>query len=100
TLHHIVSDGWSMGVLVREVATSYGAFRAGERPNLPALPVQYADFAIWQREWLTADLLDRELAYWRRELADAPVLDLPADRPRPAVQTHRGARRTIFLHPG
>ncbi|HEX3525566.1 MAG TPA: non-ribosomal peptide synthase/polyketide synthase, partial [Thermoanaerobaculia bacterium] len=94
TLHHIVSDGWSTEVLVREVAALYTAFAAG-RPGgqspLPELPLQYGDYAIWQRRWLIGAPLERELAYWRRQLAGAPALELPADRPRPAFASHRGA---------
>ncbi|WP_255581302.1 condensation domain-containing protein, partial [Caballeronia sp. dw_276] len=92
TLHHIVSDGWSTGVLVREVAALYGAFSRGEPSPLPDLPVQYADYAHWQREWLTDDALARQLDYWRAQLTGAPaLLTLPTDRPRPAVQRHNGA---------
>ncbi|WP_186032206.1 non-ribosomal peptide synthetase [Burkholderia gladioli] len=92
TLHHIVSDGWSMGVLVRELAALYQAFSRGEPSPLAALPVQYADYARWQRGWLTGDVLDRQLAYWRARLADAPpLLALPTDRPRAAARRHRGA---------
>jgi amino acid adenylation domain-containing protein len=98
TLHHIVSDGWSMGVLAREVAALYDAFAAGRAAELPELPVQYADYAAWQRAWLAGDVLATQLAYWRSALAGAPpLLDLPTDRPRPPVQTFRGARRTLIL---
>ncbi|HEV2147673.1 MAG TPA: amino acid adenylation domain-containing protein, partial [Longimicrobiaceae bacterium] len=86
TLHHIVSDGWSMEVLVREVSALYAAFAAGEEPSLPELPVQYADYAVWQRAWLSGDVLQEHLAFWRESLAGAPpLLELPTDRPRPAV---------------
>ena len=92
TLHHIVSDGWSMGVLVREVATLYAALVRGETPVLPALPVQYADYAQWQRGWLQGEVLDAQLGYWKQQLADAPaLLALPTDHARPPVQTHQGA---------
>ncbi|WP_255581320.1 condensation domain-containing protein, partial [Caballeronia sp. dw_276] len=92
TLHHIVSDGWSRGVLVQEVAALYGAFVRGEASPLAPLAVQYADYAWWQRQWLTGDTLERQLQYWQQQLAGAPVLlTLPLDRPRPAVQGHRGA---------
>jgi amino acid adenylation domain-containing protein len=91
-VHHIVSDGWSMGVLVREVTTLYRAAAQGEPSPLPRLPVQYADFAVWQREWLRDEALDRQMAFWRERLAGAPAsLDLPTDRPRPPVQSFRGA---------
>ena len=92
TLHHIVSDGWSMGVLVGEIAALYGAFVQGLRSPLPELAIQYADFAHWQREWLSGDVLERQLGYWRAQLAQAPtLLSLPTDRPRPPVQSYNGA---------
>ncbi|NPC46572.1 non-ribosomal peptide synthase/polyketide synthase, partial [Corallococcus exiguus] len=92
TMHHVISDGWSMGVLVREMAAFYEAFSTGSTPALPPLPVQYADFATWQRDWLQGEVLDAQLAHWKRRLAGAPAaLELPTDRPRPPVQTHRGA---------
>ncbi len=84
TLHHIVGDGWSLGVLIGELAAFYGAGAGGQPAALPELPIQYADFALWQRDQLAAGILDEQLAYWRRQLADAPVLELPADRPRPS----------------
>ncbi|MEP6918781.1 MAG: condensation domain-containing protein, partial [Acidobacteriota bacterium] len=88
TLHHIVSDGWSMGILLREIGALYQATVAGRPAALPALPIQYADFARWQRAWLQGAVLDAELGYWRQQLAGAPgVLDLPIARPRPALQT-------------
>ncbi|HET9227885.1 MAG TPA: condensation domain-containing protein, partial [Thermoanaerobaculia bacterium] len=90
-LHHIVTDGWSMGVLVREVNALY----SGER--LPELPVQYADFAVWQRRWLSGEVLDRQIAWWRERLRGAPVLELPAEHPRPPVQTQRGAELRFEL---
>ncbi|HEV7515919.1 MAG TPA: condensation domain-containing protein, partial [Thermoanaerobaculia bacterium] len=98
TLHHIAADGWSIGVLVREVAELYGAAAAGRRAQLPELPIQYADYAIWQRGWLAGELLERQLAYWQRQLAGAPeLLELPTDRPRPAVQTFAGASLAFAL---
>ncbi|HEX6908775.1 MAG TPA: amino acid adenylation domain-containing protein, partial [Longimicrobium sp.] len=91
TLHHIVSDGWSTGVLVREVSELYGAFAEGRAASLPELPVQYADFAAWQRAWLTGDVLAEQLGWWRERLAGAPpLLELPTDRPRPAAVSDRG----------
>jgi amino acid adenylation domain-containing protein len=100
TLHHVISDGWSMGVLSREVAALYAAFRQGRPSPLPALPFQYADFAAWQRRWLDDDVLAEQLGYWRRQLAgDLPALELPADRPRPAVQSFRGATQSLLLSP-
>jgi amino acid adenylation domain-containing protein/non-ribosomal peptide synthase protein (TIGR01720 family) len=92
-MHHVVTDGWSMGVFVGELAQLYRAFAAGEPSPLPELPVQYADFAGWQREWLRGTVLETELAYWRQRLAGAPQsLALPLDRPRPSQQTSRCAR--------
>ena len=99
-IHHIAFDGWSMGVLQREIAALYEAFVAGQPSALPELPVQYADYAAWQRSWLTGDVLDRQLAWWRAHLAGAPVaLELPTDRPRPQVMSHRGGRGTPTLGP-
>ncbi|HEY4594401.1 MAG TPA: condensation domain-containing protein, partial [Thermoanaerobaculia bacterium] len=90
-MHHIVSDGWSLGVLVHEMTALYGAALAGAPSPLPELAVQYADFAVWQRGWLQGERLERQLAYWRERLAGVPAgLDLPADRPLPAVRTHAG----------
>jgi amino acid adenylation domain-containing protein/FkbM family methyltransferase len=97
-MHHIVSDGWSMGVFLRELLGLYEAFRNGRPSPLPELPVQYADFAHWQRQWLAGEVLESQLDYWRARLADAPaVLRLPTDRPRPPVQSHRGAVHTFDL---
>ncbi|MFP5286891.1 MAG: condensation domain-containing protein, partial [Thermoanaerobaculia bacterium] len=96
TLHHIVSDGWSAGVLVREVAALYAAFAEGRPSPLPELPVQYADFAAWQRSRLQGEVLESELSFWRRQLAGLPPrLELPTDRPRPGVQSFRGASRPV-----
>ncbi|HEY2953461.1 MAG TPA: amino acid adenylation domain-containing protein, partial [Verrucomicrobiae bacterium] len=92
TMHHIVSDGWSMGVLFQELALLYKAFVQGKLPTLAELPVQYADYAVWQRDWLRGEVLERQLCYWRKKLTGAPaVLELPTDRPRPAIQSFRGA---------
>jgi hypothetical protein len=92
TMHHIVSDGWSMGVLVKEVSALYESYRRGAASPLAALPVQYADYAVWQREWLQGEVLEEQLTYWREQLGgELPVLELPADFPRPAVQSYRGA---------
>ncbi|HYG61538.1 MAG TPA: condensation domain-containing protein, partial [Thermoanaerobaculia bacterium] len=100
TMHHIVADGWSSQVLTQEVREVYGALLAGRRPDLPALPLQYADYARWQREWLRGAVLDAHVGYWRRQLAGAPpALELPTDRPRPAVQSFRGATRSRLLSP-
>ena len=98
TLHHIVSDGWSSDVLIREFVALYEAFAAGRPSPLPDLAVQYADYAVWQRDWLQGEVLDRQLAYWREKLADAPpTLDLPTDRPRPARQDHAGATHGFMV---
>jgi amino acid adenylation domain-containing protein len=98
TIHHIVSDGWSMGVLIREVVAHYGAFCADRPSPLPELPVQYADFAVWQRGWLQGETLEEELAFWRGQLAGAPqALDLPADRTRPPVQGFAGRHLRFTL---
>jgi amino acid adenylation domain-containing protein len=97
-MHHIVSDGWSMGVLFRELAVLYDAFRRGAASPLPALPVQYADYAVWQRAYLQGDALASQLAYWRAQLAGAPaLLALPTDHPRPALQRAAGAYEEIAL---
>src|SRR6185369_10834910 len=98
TLHHIASDGWSMGILVREVAALYAAFAAGLPSPLPALPVQYTNFAVWQHSWLHGEVLENEIDFWRRQLAGLPpLLELPTDRPRPAAQSYRGASRPVRL---
>ena len=98
TMHHIVSDGWSMGVLIKEVASLYAAYSRGGESELEELGIQYADYAAWQRDWLQGDVLEAELRYWREQLADAPaVLELPTDRPRPATPSHRGARHSLAL---
>ncbi|HEU0299134.1 MAG TPA: FkbM family methyltransferase, partial [Longimicrobium sp.] len=98
TMHHVVSDGWSMGVLVRELGVLYGAFRAGAGDPLPPLPVQYADYAAWQRRWVAGEVVEAQAAYWARTLAGAPeVLALPADRPRPARRDHAGAVARVVL---
>ncbi|MFL6196132.1 MAG: amino acid adenylation domain-containing protein, partial [Thermoanaerobaculia bacterium] len=101
TLHHIASDGWSMGILVREVAALYPAFAAGRPSPLPEPAVQYADFALWQRSWLQGEVLEGEIAFWRGQLAGLPpLLELPTDRPRPAARSYRGASRPASLPAG
>ncbi|HEU4766874.1 MAG TPA: condensation domain-containing protein, partial [Pyrinomonadaceae bacterium] len=91
TMHHIISDGWSLGVLGRELAALYQAYSTGQPSPLAELGIQYADFAVWQREWLQGEVLEKQLAYWREQLAgDLPILELTTDRPRPPVQTYRG----------
>ncbi len=98
TMHHIVSDGWSMGVLIREITTLYAAYSNGHPSPLPELPVQYVDFAHWQREWLQGEVLETQLSYWKERLGGIlPLLELPFDRPRPAQQTFRGASRCFLL---
>ncbi|HEX2094621.1 MAG TPA: amino acid adenylation domain-containing protein, partial [Longimicrobiaceae bacterium] len=98
TLHHIVSDGWSTEVMVRELAELYGAFREGRPSPLPPLPVQYADYAVWQRSWLAGETLERQLAWWRDLLAGAPpLLELPTDCPRPRVPGTEGGSRPLAL---
>ncbi len=109
TLHHVISDGWSMGVLVREVTALYAAAMAG-RPGqpgrplgelLPPLPVQYADFSVWQSRRLSGETLQREIEHWREKLAGVPpFLELPTDRPRPPVQTFGGRSLSLWLEPG
>ncbi|MGH8241032.1 MAG: condensation domain-containing protein, partial [Steroidobacteraceae bacterium] len=99
TMHHIIADGWSKGVLVRELAELYSAFREGRDSALKPLPIQYADYAQWQRhQWSQGETLERQLSYWRERLQGAETqLELPTDRPRPAVQSYRGATVTMML---
>ncbi|HYH45583.1 MAG TPA: condensation domain-containing protein, partial [Thermoanaerobaculia bacterium] len=98
SIHHIVSDGWSMGVLVREVGALYRAAVLEQPASLPDLPIQYADYAVWQRNWLRGETLAEHVAYWRGRLAGAPaLLGLPTDRPRPAVQRFQGERADVRL---
>ncbi len=98
TMHHIVSDGWSMGVLIRELTTLYEAYCQGRPAPLKELPLQYADYTLWQRRWLQGEVLEKQLSYWRHQLSGAPpVLELPLARPRPAVQSFRGAKRAMTL---
>ncbi|HYV83576.1 MAG TPA: amino acid adenylation domain-containing protein, partial [Pyrinomonadaceae bacterium] len=96
-LHHIVADGWSIGVLIRETAALYRAFRQGAISPLPELPIQYTDFAIWQREWLQGERLNKLLDYWKQQIADAPPFQLPSDRPRSAHATLDGAGLNFTL---
>jgi amino acid adenylation domain-containing protein/non-ribosomal peptide synthase protein (TIGR01720 family) len=100
TMHHIVSDGWSMGVLLRELGALYEAYSAGRPSPLAELPIQYADYAAWQRESLRGDVLDRQLSYWKRQLDGITPLQLPTARPRPAVQTFRGRREFVAFEKG
>jgi amino acid adenylation domain-containing protein len=97
TMHHIISDGWSLGVLIRELSAHYGSFHSGEPSPLPEIAIQYADFAAWQCEWLQGEALRRQLDYWTAQLAGLPPLELPTDRPRPAVASGRGGERTTLI---
>jgi amino acid adenylation domain-containing protein len=101
TIHHIIFDGWSLGVLLRELGELYRACLEGRPASLPDLPVQYADFAIWQRRWMQEEALGDELSFWREQLKDAPLqLQLPTDRPRPPVESFRGAEVRFELPAG
>ena len=95
--HHIVSDGWTSGIFERELSTVYSAFVRGLEPHLPVLPIQYADYAAWQRESLQGTTFEAQLSYWKTQLAGLSKLDLPTDRPRPPVASHRGASLTVDL---
>ena len=97
TMHHVVSDGWSVGVLIREFGMLYAAYRRGEESPLGELPIQYGDFAQWQREWLQGEVLEEQLGYWRRELEGLPVLELPTDHVRPSTPSRRGDRLQFVL---
>ncbi len=98
-MHHIVSDGWSVGVMNRELATLYTAYSKGEKSSLPELPIQYVDFAGWQRQWLQGKILNQQISYWKEQLDGAPaLLELPSDRPRPARQSYQG-RCYTFIFP-
>ncbi|MBG1264989.1 non-ribosomal peptide synthetase [Nostoc sp. WHI] len=97
-MHHIISDGWSMGVFKREWQQAYSAFAAGYAPNLSPLPIQYSDYAAWQRSWLQGEILESQENYWKQQLGDAPrLLDLPTDHPRPAQQSYQGGREEYLL---
>ncbi len=101
TLHHIVSDGWSMNVLIDEFIRCYDAHERHETPQLPALPIQYSDYALWQRRWLEAGEQARQLEYWQARLGDEhPVLELPTDRPRPAMPSYQGTRHNFAIDSG
>jgi len=97
TMHHIVSDGWSIGVFIGEMENFYSAYSKGRPSPVPELPVQYADYSYWQRQWLQGKVLEAELAYWKQQLDGISILDLPTDRPRPAIQTFRGATKALTL---
>ena len=97
-MHHIITDGWSMSLLIQEFSTLYQAEIKSEPASLPALPIQYADYAFWQRERLQGEFLQKQLDYWRQKLAGTPtVLNLPTDRPRPAVRIYAGSMQTLLL---
>ncbi|RUS95287.1 hypothetical protein DSM106972_090630 [Dulcicalothrix desertica PCC 7102] len=99
TIHHIVWDRWSTGIFIQELSALYKAFSCGMPSPLPELSVQYADYAVWQQEWLSGEVLDTQLNYWKQQLADAPpLLELPTDRPRPSVQTFRGGAQQFQLN--
>jgi amino acid adenylation domain-containing protein len=98
TMHHIVSDGWSIGILIQELSILYPAFNLGTPSLLSKLPIQYADFAVWQRQFLSSEVLEKQLNYWQEQLQDAPeLLQLPTDRPHPSVQTYQGATQSFLL---
>jgi amino acid adenylation domain-containing protein len=100
TIHHIVNDGWSIGVLIHELSTLYKAYATGKPSPLIELPIQYADFAHWQRQWLTGKVLETQLSYWQQQLVNAPqLLEMPTDRPRPPVHTFQGASEDFELTP-
>ncbi|HEX6290386.1 MAG TPA: amino acid adenylation domain-containing protein [Herpetosiphonaceae bacterium] len=101
-MHHIISDGWSIGVLIQEMAALYGALSTSpsalEASLLPELPIQYADYAAWQREWLQGEVLEAQQAYWKQQLSgEIPALNLPTDHPRPPIRTYRGAKQSIYF---
>lgn len=101
TLHHIITDGWSMGILLQEITALYEALSAGRSLSLPELPIQYADFAVWQGGWLQGEVLESLISYWKQQLNGIPaMLELPADRPRLAIQSDRGAHQSFVLSKG
>jgi amino acid adenylation domain-containing protein len=99
TMHHIISDGWSLGLLIKEMASLYEAYSVGRESPLVELPIQYADYALWQRRQLTGATLEEHLTYWKNQLTGASALELPTDRPRPRAQTFSGARHSFRLSP-
>ena len=100
TMHHIISDEWSMNVFTHELTTAYTSYASSAEPRLAELPIQYADFAVWQRKWLQGEVLDAQLAYWREHLAGAPpILEMPTDRPRPPIRSARAAFQPIHFDP-
>jgi amino acid adenylation domain-containing protein len=99
SMHHIVSDGWSMGIFAQELTVFYQSFASGVDVTLPELPIQYPDFAVWQRDWLQGEVLETQLAYWREHLRDVPDLELPTDYPRPLYNTYQGASHPVRVLP-
>src|SRR5947209_14500188 len=100
-LHHIIVDGWSISILFREVTSSYAAMLKGHAPSLPDIPLQYAEYARWQRQYMSGEVLDQRLAYWKSKLAGSPfVLDLPTDYPRPSIASWHGATEELVLDAG
>jgi amino acid adenylation domain-containing protein len=97
TIHHIVFDGWSLGILAREFGELYQAYRTGEEPALPELEIQYADFAVWQREWLQGEVIEEQLRFWKKQLSGAAAVELPRDFPRPPIMSHRGGSLKLAL---
>ena len=99
-MHHIISDGWSLSVLIREFSTLYEAFWQNKPSPLPPLPIQYVDFAHWQRQWLKGEVLEKQVNYWIGQLAGIPaLLELPTDHPRPPIQGYQGVSLPISLSP-
>ena len=98
-IHHVIADGWSIGVLVRDIAALYDAYSHGEASRLPALAIQYADYAAWQRGWLTGEALKKQLDFWTEQLAGLPNLEIPTDFPRPAIRTGRGGGAVAVVPP-
>ncbi|MEM8531993.1 MAG: amino acid adenylation domain-containing protein, partial [Chloroflexota bacterium] len=98
-LHHIIGDGWSQSILLSDLAAFYASHVQQTSPTLAPLPIQYADYAVWQRQWLSGPVLESQVAYWRRQLADLPTLQLPTDHPRPAIPSYRGADLRVLLDP-
>ena len=96
-MHHIITDGWSFGVLYREISVLYQAFESGDSSPLPDLPLQYGDYALWQHDFLQGTRMENLLTYWRRQLADWTPLQLPTDRIRTSLSTFKGARQGFAL---
>ena len=98
TMHHIAHDGWSLGILFRELSELYTASVTGREPALKELPIQYADYSEWQRQWLQGEVFEQQLSYWKQQLEGSQeVLPLATDRPRPARRTYRGAQESLLL---